>query len=252
MGFFSDLKEDLSQAVNELMPGEIGTTTEEQAQNAQEENLANVLSYQEPDDEETLKQLAELERILQNIELPADGENDKALTKSAGEDGRLLDYESLDHQDAQNEDTSGAQGDVEPQEETIAVEEAIAQGDDIAVVATQVMQALEIADNSNSAVTEDGAPEGSASVATEEAAQMAISISIPDEETVKESEAEIQATVGEFRNAVAALKDDRTVAVALPAGVTATTVRYGWDDYPTPSLYNKEGVPVPQFQIEAK
>lgn len=57
---------------------------------------------------------------------------------------------------------------------------------------------------------------------------------------------------GKYQWATATLRDDRTVAVALPAGVTATTVRYGWDDYPTPSLYNKEGVPVPQFQIEAK
>lgn len=46
--------------------------------------------------------------------------------------------------------------------------------------------------------------------------------------------------------------DGRSVEVSLPEGVTGTTVRYGWDDYPQPSLFNKEGVPAPQFQIEAK
>jgi hypothetical protein len=37
MGFFSDLKEDLSQAVNELMPDEVETTNE-----ATEEALADL------------------------------------------------------------------------------------------------------------------------------------------------------------------------------------------------------------------
>ncbi len=57
---------------------------------------------------------------------------------------------------------------------------------------------------------------------------------------------------GKYQWAEATLTDGHTVAVSLPDGVTATTVRYGWDDYPYPSLFNKEGVPVPQFQIETK
>ncbi len=52
--------------------------------------------------------------------------------------------------------------------------------------------------------------------------------------------------------AEASLQDGKTVKVALPAGVTATTVRYCWDDYPEPTLFNIYGVPVPQFQIEAE
>lgn len=195
MGFFSDLKEDLSQAVNELIPGENGEMTEKQAQTAQEDNSANELPFQEQDDEETLKQLAELERILQNIELPAEGEEDKNTAKSTeGEATGLVDYEPLGNQ-----------------------EEAVAQNDANTEVAALEKQDSDSADASDSTDTEEGASEekaskekaseANASVTTEEVSQMAISISLPDEETAKESEAEIQATVGEFQDAVAALKD---------------------------------------------
>ena len=54
---------------------------------------------------------------------------------------------------------------------------------------------------------------------------------------------------GKYQWADTHIVDNTTVAVTLPAGVSATTVRYGWDDYPQPSLFNNEGVPVPQFQI---
>ena len=57
---------------------------------------------------------------------------------------------------------------------------------------------------------------------------------------------------GKYQWAEARLVNGNQVAVALPQGVAATTVRYGWDDYPSPSLYTKEGVPAPQFQIEAR
>ena len=57
---------------------------------------------------------------------------------------------------------------------------------------------------------------------------------------------------GKYQWADARIVGSNQVAVTLPEGVTATTVRYGWDDYPQPSLYNNEGVPVPQFQIEVK
>ena len=195
MGFFSDLKEDLSQAVNELIPGENGEMTEEQARTAQEDNSANELPFQEQDDEETLKQLAELERILQNIELPAEGEEDKNTAKSTeGEATGLVDYEPLGNQ-----------------------EEAMVQNDANTEVAALEKQDSDSADASDSTDTEEGASEenaskenaseANASVTTEEVSKMAISISLPDEETAKESEAEIQATVGEFQDAVAALKD---------------------------------------------
>ena len=54
---------------------------------------------------------------------------------------------------------------------------------------------------------------------------------------------------GKYQWAEANLVGSNQVAVLLPDGITSTTVRYGWDDYPQPSLYNNEGVPVPQFQI---
>ncbi len=57
---------------------------------------------------------------------------------------------------------------------------------------------------------------------------------------------------GKYQWADARIVNPTTVAVTLPAGMSATTVRYGWDDYPQPSLFNNEGTPVPQFQIEAK
>lgn len=57
---------------------------------------------------------------------------------------------------------------------------------------------------------------------------------------------------GKYQWADATVVDNKTVRVTLPANATVTSVRYGWDDYPQPSLYNKEGVPVPQFQIEVR
>lgn len=57
---------------------------------------------------------------------------------------------------------------------------------------------------------------------------------------------------GKYQWADAKVTGDRTVAVTLPQGVTSTTVRYCWDDYPQPTLFNTDGVPAPQFEIEAK
>lgn len=57
---------------------------------------------------------------------------------------------------------------------------------------------------------------------------------------------------GKYQWAEASIVDDDMVEVALPRGVKATTVRYCWDDYPEPSLFNSEGVPAPQFEIQAK
>jgi sialate O-acetylesterase len=57
---------------------------------------------------------------------------------------------------------------------------------------------------------------------------------------------------GKYQWADATIDNDYTVAVEVPRGTNHTTIRYGWDDYPTPSLYNEEGIPAPQFQIETK
>ncbi len=57
---------------------------------------------------------------------------------------------------------------------------------------------------------------------------------------------------GKYQWANAEVTGDYTMSVALPSDITATTVRYCWDDYPTPTLYNIEGIPAPQFEIEAK
>ena len=57
---------------------------------------------------------------------------------------------------------------------------------------------------------------------------------------------------GKYQWAEARIAGEDIVEVELPQGVKATTVRYCWDDYPEPSLYNSEGVPAPQFEIQAK
>lgn len=54
---------------------------------------------------------------------------------------------------------------------------------------------------------------------------------------------------GKYQWAKAAVTGDHTVAVTLPYGTRETTVRYCWDDYPQPSLFNTDGVPAPQFEI---
>jgi len=57
---------------------------------------------------------------------------------------------------------------------------------------------------------------------------------------------------GKFQWAKAKVTSPTNISVELPQGVTSTIVRYCWDDYPAPSLYNVEGIPAPQFEIEAK
>lgn len=155
MGFFSDLKEDLSQAVDELMPGQ----KEEQAAEASEAqvDVSGSQTVDVQDDEETLKQLAELEQILQNIDIPAEQAED------AEEEKGTVDYEPI--------------GNVEVEEAT----------EDIAQV-------------------------------PEETAETAIQESKADPaELMAEEEADIQATVNEFQDAVAALKESVDEQVASSA-----------------------------------
>ena len=59
-------------------------------------------------------------------------------------------------------------------------------------------------------------------------------------------------TGGKYQLAEACITGPYTIEIALPAGTEATSVRYCWDDYPHPTLFNKEGIPAPQFQIEVK
>lgn len=54
---------------------------------------------------------------------------------------------------------------------------------------------------------------------------------------------------GKFQWAKAEITGDYTVTVDLPNGASeGVIIRYCWDDYPTPSLYNADGIPAPQFQ----
>lgn len=51
----------------------------------------------------------------------------------------------------------------------------------------------------------------------------------------------------------ARLVDPRTLALTLPSEVTQPlTLRYGWDDYPKPTLFYTNGWPVPQFEATAE
>lgn len=87
MGFFSDLKEDLSQAVNELMPGE-EPETEQDAQSADtlslDEMLKNIDSIQIPDDAET-EEIAEEEskQDAADSELPEAEEEQEIASENA-------------------------------------------------------------------------------------------------------------------------------------------------------------------------
>lgn len=57
---------------------------------------------------------------------------------------------------------------------------------------------------------------------------------------------------GRYQWAEARITSPNQVTVTLPPGTTRTTIRYAWDDYPHPTLYNSDGIPAPQFQVEAR
>lgn len=54
---------------------------------------------------------------------------------------------------------------------------------------------------------------------------------------------------GQFKSVDAVITGPHTVELPLPEGVNCPVVRYGWDDFLTPSLFNSEGFPAPQFEI---
>jgi sialate O-acetylesterase len=58
---------------------------------------------------------------------------------------------------------------------------------------------------------------------------------------------------GKYVTVPATITGSNTVALTMPDTLLTaprTTVRYGWDDYPHPKLFTREGVPVPQFQLD--
>ena len=94
MGFFSDLKEDLSQAVNELMPEEeldqaaVEETKEQPVENTQETTEETPM---EPQAEETPNDNAALEEMLKNldsIEIPQEKEEQPEEETTAEESRR--------------------------------------------------------------------------------------------------------------------------------------------------------------------
>ena len=94
MGFFSDLKEDLSQAVNELMPEEeldqaaVEETKEQPVENTQETTEETPM---EPQAEETQNDNAALEEMLKNldsIEIPQEKE-EQPEEETTAEESRI-------------------------------------------------------------------------------------------------------------------------------------------------------------------
>ena len=55
---------------------------------------------------------------------------------------------------------------------------------------------------------------------------------------------------GTYQWTTARIAGPHTIILDLPANCKATSVRYAWDDFPMPTLYNTDGLPAPQFEIE--
>ncbi len=55
---------------------------------------------------------------------------------------------------------------------------------------------------------------------------------------------------GTYQSATAHIAGPHAIIVDQPADKTATAIRYAWDDFPHPSLFNTDGLPAPQFEIE--
>ena len=90
MGFFSDLKEDLSQAVNELMPeedlnqGDVAETKEQPVNNIPE-TTEKMQTEQATDETTDNAALEEMLKNLDSIELPQEKTEEKPVTKAAEE-----------------------------------------------------------------------------------------------------------------------------------------------------------------------
>ena len=55
---------------------------------------------------------------------------------------------------------------------------------------------------------------------------------------------------GTYQPTTAHIAGPHTIKVDQPADKTATAIRYAWDDFPHPSLFNTDGLPAPQFEID--
>lgn len=109
MGFFSDLKEDLSQAVNELMPEEElkkeETSEGAEAEAAKEVAQETVVETTEKTDEVTAEELAALDAMLENlddIQVPEDMDITKMEEQPVEEAPEETDF--LDEELAQDEE----------------------------------------------------------------------------------------------------------------------------------------------------
>ena len=210
MGFFSDLKEDLNQAVNELMPGE----KENLEQAGKDESLDSV---EIPDDEETLKQLADLEQILQNLDVPKKGDADHP--KQAVADSDSMSYESLgnpleDFEEAGNKEEENKEEIADkPDAEREAAEKEENQKEknqeETPKEETQEAAEKESLDQAEKMPAEEAKPEFEGV-----GLGMAISLSEEDSKMVKNADDDMKETMGEFQDAVAALKDSVEVQKA--------------------------------------
>ena len=59
-------------------------------------------------------------------------------------------------------------------------------------------------------------------------------------------------TGGTYQWTKAQIVGPHTIILDLPANTKATAIRYAWDDFPLPSLYNTDGLPAPQFEINIR
>jgi len=57
---------------------------------------------------------------------------------------------------------------------------------------------------------------------------------------------------GTFQSATARLAGPHTIIIDLPSNLAVTAIRYAWDDFPWPSLYNTDGLPAPQFEVKIR
>ena len=54
---------------------------------------------------------------------------------------------------------------------------------------------------------------------------------------------------GKYQSVDAVITGPHTIELTLPEGVKNPVVRYGWDDFLNPTLFNTDGLPAPQFEI---
>ena len=57
---------------------------------------------------------------------------------------------------------------------------------------------------------------------------------------------------GTYQWTTARIAGPHTIILDLPANCKATAIRYAWDDFPMPTLYNTDGLPAPQFEIKVE